>query len=487
MKINIFIVIAFLGITTVSCNKPEESKISDEALGVNNLVLEYMDFFYLWKDKIPSNLDASSTEDSKEFFDKIVYKGTDSTYDENLGANRDGDRWSFITDDLQGLLDYFNGIRTSAGYYPYAYQIEEGSDKLALVVAYVYDNSPASKANLKRGSVIMKIDGKELTSNNINELFGQESYTITMGKFTGDKFVLLDETKTITKVEINTNPIIKSEVYNVNGTKVAYLLYNSFIHNYDDRLILEFEKYKDQGVTELVLDLRYNGGGAVTSAINIASMIAPQSSIGQVFLKKKYNSELQELYLNDPNFGEDYLQNTLSDKAYGYNEDGGILGMNLPNLDLSRVYIIGLDGTASASELIINGLRPYMNVVTVGETTHGKYTASVTISSEIFSDWEKYPNWAIQPIIFKSANANDESDYWNGFAPELAVRDQPLYGDFGYDEVTKEGEQMLMKALRDITGIVAKKQSIESIDYKKVRMPVENAALSTTMIYDVVQ
>ncbi len=481
MKINIFLLIAFLSIATVSCNKTENSKISNEALKVNEFVLEYMDFFYLWTDKIPDNLDAGSTEDSKEFFDKVVYKGTSDTYDEDLDANRNGDRWSFITDDLQGLLDYFNGIRTSSGYYLYSYRIEEGSNKRALVVAYVYANTPASEAGLIRGSVIMEIDGNELTIDNISELLSQESYTITMGKydFVNKEFIILGDTKSITKAEISINPIIKSEIYNINGKKIAYLLYNSFIHNYDADLISEFDNYKAEGVTELILDLRYNGGGAVTSAINIASMVAPQSAIGDVFLKKQYNDELQELYLDDPKYGEDYLQNKLSSKAYGYEEDGGILGMDLPNLDLNRVYVIGLEGTASASELVINGLRPYMEVVTVGETTHGKYTASATIPSK------DYPNWAIQPIIFKSANANDVSDYWNGFAPEIGVRDQPIVGDFGYDEVDGEYEPMLMAALNDIAGIVAKKQGFEMIKYDVVKMPLENARLSTTMIYDI--
>lgn len=483
MKINIFLVIAFIGLSTVSCNKTDDSKISEEALNVNNFVLEYMDFFYLWTDKIPNNLDASSTEDSKAFFDKVVYKGNDGTYDEDLDANRDGDRWSFITDDLQGLLDYFNGIRTSSGYYPYSYRIEEGSDKLALVVAYVYSNSPASDVGLKRGSVIMKIDGKELTKDNINELYGQESYTITMGKydFNNKEFVVLDETKSIAKIDMNTDPIIKSEIYTINGTKVAYLLYNSFIHNYDDDLISEFEKYKAQGVTELVLDFRYNGGGAVTSALNIASMVAPQTDVeqGEVFLKKQYNNELQNLYLEDPNYGEEFLQNKLSNKAYGYEGDGGIAGMDMPNLDLSRVYVIGLHGTASASELVINGLRPYMNVVTIGENTHGKYTASSTLKNK------DYPNWAIQPIIFKSANADGISDYWDGFEPVIGERDQPIYGDFGYDEISNTGEPMLMAALNDIAGVVAKKQDTEILEHDVVIMPVENAGLSTTMIYDI--
>ena len=481
-NINIFFGIILLSLATISCNKNEEPTISKEALSVNEFVLEYMDYFYLWTDKIPADLDPKSTEDSKEFFNKVVYNGTEDTYDQDIEANRNGDRWSFITDDLQGLLDYFNGVRTTAGYMPYAYLAEEGSDKLVLVVKYVYANSPASAVGLKRGSIIMEIDGKDLTNENINDLFKQESYEITLGTFdenTG-KFSLTNKTETITKKEIHTNPIIKSEIYNINGTKIAYLLYNSFIHKYDNFLITEFEKFKAEGVTELVLDLRYNGGGAVSSAINIASMIAPKEAIGSVFLKKEYNSSLQKLYLEDPRYGEEYLQDRLSDKATGYKDDG-VLGTSLTNLNLNRVYVIGLNGTASASELVINGLRPYMTVVTVGGDTHGKYTASTTFQSK------EYTNWAIQPIIFKSSNADGETDYWNGFPATIKVRDQPITGDFGYDETSKTGEEMLIAALNDISGVTAKKEKEQIAKYEVKKIPVENAKLNTTMIYDINQ
>lgn len=481
LKIYKIIFLALVMSTVMSCNK-EDSTISKEALNVNEFVLDYMDYFYLWTAEVSTNLDPKGTRDSKDFFDKVVYKGTSATYDSDLDANRDGDRWSFITDDLQGLLDYFNGVRTSAGYYSYAYRIGE-TGNLALVVAYVYENTPASEANFKRGTVILKVDGQDLTDENINTLLSQESYVATMGEydFGNKEFVSLNKTSEIIKREIHTNPIIKSEIYNIDGVKIAYLLYNSFIHNYDDELIVEFQKYKDAGVTELVLDFRYNGGGAVSSALNISSMIAPQSAIGEVFLKKKYNDKLQDTYLNDSRYGKGYLEDKLSSVAYGFEDDGGIKGTVLPNLDLNRVYVIGLEGTASASELVINGLEPYMpgRVITVGGRTHGKYTASTTFKNK------DYPNWAIQPIIFKSANANDVSDYWNGFEAKLSVDDQPIYGDFGYDVDLRVGEKMLTEAINDITDRAAKKESFEEVTYDVVKMPVSNSRLSTTMIYDV--
>ncbi|MCK5781868.1 MAG: hypothetical protein KAH10_04725 [Flavobacteriales bacterium] len=479
MKILRLFIIPFFAIafSLTSCYKDKDEPINggqdSEALSVNKFILENMTNYYLWTDHIPGNLDPSSTDDSKAFFEKMRYKG--------VGDDTKGDPWSFITDDLQGLLEMFEGIRTSKGYYLYGYSRGENDDRLALVVAYAYNNSPASEAGLTRGSVILEIDGNDLTSANVNQFLSKESYSITLGEYDreNETFILLDETRTLTAVELSTNPIIKSEIYDIKGTKIAYLLYNSFIHKYDRELIYEFEKYKAEGVSELILDFRYNGGGSVASALNISSMIAPKSDIGKVFLKKEYNTVLQDYLLNHPNYGEDFLEDKLTSEAYGYGEDDDITGMPLTNLDLDRVYIIGLDGTASASELVINGLKPYMNVITLGDRTHGKYVASITIQDET------YDNWAIQPIVFKSANANGETDYWNGFTPALEASDWPHLGDFGIDKENNYVEHILAFAIADITGSSAK--SIENIDIEKssVKMPFENSKLDRGMVYDI--
>lgn len=473
MKKNYYYLLSIiaLSLSIISCEKDNDTKVNDAHI-INEFVLENMNNYYLWTDNISNTLDPKSTEDSKAFFEQMRYLGS--------GVDLKGDPWSFITDDLQGLKDYFKGIRKTIGYYLFPYYLEDGTDNFALVVAYVYENSPAADIGLKRGSVIMKIDGNYLNRDNANDLLGKDSYEITLGTFDADqkKFVISDTKKSLSAIELNTNPIIKSEVYNINGTKVAYLLYNSFIHEYDKELITEFEKYKTDGVTELVLDFRYNGGGSVASALNISSMIAPQSAIGEVFLKKQYNDELQEYLKNNPDFGQEFLEDNLESKAYGSIDDG-IVGTDLPNLNLSRVYIIGLDGTASSSELVINGLKPYMQVITVGKKTHGKYVASITIESE------EYPNWAIQPIIFKSANANDVTDYWNGFDADLEIEDAPYLGDFGYNTETSTGELMLSVAIDDITGVTAKKHKNIFNKSEGIKLSSENVALSKIMVYDV--
>ena len=475
-KIKSFVIpLLLLLLTTTSCYKDKDepiggSEVEGELANVNKFVLENMNLYYLWTDHIPNNLDPNTAKDSKDFFEQMRYKGS--------GNDTKGDPWSFITDDLQGLLDYFDGVRKSKGYYLYGYGY---GDNIALVVAYVYDNSPASDAGLKRGSIIMEIDGIKLTSSNVNGLLEKETYTVTLGEFDFDtkEFHTTKTKKTLTAVELNTNPIIKSEVYSIGGKKIAYLLYNSFIHGYDKALIVEFEKFKAEGVDNLILDFRYNGGGSVATALNISSMIAPKSAIGKTFLKKQYNKDLQKYLMDSPDYGPDFLIDKLSDKAYGYGEDDDVTGMSLPNLDLEKIYVIGQSNTASASELVINGLRPYMNVITVGDKTHGKYVASITIENKT------YKNWGIQPIVFKSANANDETDYWDGFKADIEVEDQPIEGDFGIDVQNKYIERMLYMAISDITGRLAKKQDFISIEKQNVKQPNLYNTIDKGMVYDI--
>jgi C-terminal processing protease CtpA/Prc len=179
----------------------------------------------------------------------------------------------------------------------------------------------------------------------------------------------------------------------------------------------------------LILDFRYNGGGYVSSAVNLASLIGPGVSTTDVFSKTKYNSYLMQF---------DNLKNVQTPfKAKPEN-----LGKILKN---NRVYVLTSTRTASASELIINGLKPYMDVFLIGDKTTGKNVGSVA-----FEDKENPKNpYGILPIISRSFNSLDQSDYTTGFVPNIEVKEsserlKPL-GDVK--------ELLLRKAIEQITGI----------------------------------
>ncbi len=207
---------------------------------------------------------------------------------------------------------------------------------------------------------------------------------------------------------------------------------------------------KAQGITDLVLDLRYNRGGFVSSAILLSSMIYGTNT-NDLFLRRIYNPKLQEVYNSS---AEDNFRDKTSN------------GTTLNSLNLNRVYVLTTNRSASASELIINGLDPYVDVIQVGTTTTGKNEFSVTLVDDPNRDGlpfvytaarESFINpknsWAIQAIIGRVENAVGFSDYTTGFTPEIELAEDVLnlgiLGDLN--------EPLLARAIEDITGVSGKR------------------------------
>ncbi len=220
-----------------------------------------------------------------------------------------------------------------------------------------------------------------------------------------------------------------SKVITHQNKKYGYLVYNSFISKYDKQLEDVFSNFKAEGIESLILDLRYNGGGAVSTAILMSSMIAPKSAAKQVFIRTKYNKIL-----------EDYIKKTESDpESFFINR----LFDHPNNLNLNKLVVLTTNGTASASEMIIYGLKPYMEVYQIGAETTGKYYASMTID-----DVENH-NWAIQPLILKSENANNSINYNTGLLPDLALEESWTAKIYPLGDVR---EEFLARALYYLTG-----------------------------------
>ena len=392
------------------------NQISSETLAVNNFIWDNMDHYYLWRDYMPQNIDLTQEPDPKALFDKLLYKTED--------------RWSFITDNKNDLINELNGIQKSFGFNFKLYKQSSSSDIFG-VIEYVVDGSPAATAGLKRGDVFMKVDDNQLTVDNYTTLlFNRDNYTLTLGDMSGNGPVANS-----TKISLNAqivveNPVFLHKIIDTGQTKIGYLVYNQFIPQYDTLLQNIFQTFIDSGISDLVLDLRYNPGGSITSADNLASMIAPSSVVNQndVFTRFEWNSIMEDYFKqqegeNSPNLVINY-------------EPNGV------NLNLSRLYILVSQNTASASELIINGLKPYLNVMLIGEDhTSGKYTGSITIT-----DPNNKLNWALQPIVIRSSNANGVTDYKNGFTPDYTVPDDL------FDPLGSTNETMLAKAIELITG-----------------------------------
>ncbi|WP_068472386.1 S41 family peptidase [Saccharicrinis aurantiacus] len=413
MNLYKFSFLIILTIILFSCEK--EDGISKETKGINKFVYDYMNQYYYWTEDMPST-NPMSQADSKEYFNSLLFSSID--------------KWSFITDDYQGLVDYFNGVQKDYGYSIRPYLWEQGSTKVVACVEFVYPNTPASDAGLKRGDVIININGEELSTDNYQELYSSNSIQLGFGRITEDnELQTLNEEVNLTAEVISINPILKSTIFEMRtGQTIGYLAYTSFIDNSDKDLEQLFANFKSAGIDELILDLRYNGGGSVATANLLASMIGPSDIEGKVFIRTDYNKYFKEYF--DQNYPND--ETVYIDRFEG----------SASNLDLSRLYVLTTPSTASASEMVMYTLSPYMDVIQIGEQTHGKYYGSVTLEDE-----ERDHGWAIQPIVMRAENVDNSIDYAIGLKPDIEMQDDV----FTYSELGSLDDNMVAVAINEIT------------------------------------
>ncbi|MFD2571492.1 S41 family peptidase [Spirosoma soli] len=415
-----------------SCKKDPEVNPSDGSTvsnqEVNNWILSTMRDWYYWNDKIPANPDESLAP--KDFFDSILYK---------FSEHPDGDRFSWIEESAEQLQAELSGESKTAGFDFNLYRTQQNSDNIVGSVLYVLPNSPAAQAGLKRGDIFYSIDGQRLTVGNYEQLLGASGDTHSYGFANFDasgKLVETNTTKQITSVVFQEDPVYKDSVYTIGGKTIGYLVYNQFVpgpngsatRTYDQKVDAIFSKFKASGVNELVLDLRYNPGGDVQSAVNLASSISPVATNSTVFAKFEYNKSIMD-YLRSEG-----VANQLN---YNFRAKASNIGANL-----SRVFVLTTGRTASASELIINGLKPFMNVVTIGDTTVGK-----NVGSQTFTDTTGRIKWGMQPIVIKIFNSKGQSDYTGGFAPNT-FKQEPL----NLRQLGDISESYLGEAIAQITG-----------------------------------
>jgi carboxyl-terminal processing protease len=413
---------------------PETATTTDTTnySAVNSWVYGIMNDAYFWYKNMPAESSLDATMNPTDYFEKLIYNRTTV------------DRFSTITDDIDGLTDEFNGVGKIFGIsYTLSYT-DDSKKNLGAFLSYVVKGSPAETAGLKRGDIIMKINGTQLTADNYVSLFSSsDTETFTLGTLSGTA-ITADDTKTIsvTKATISEDPVLFSTVISkpAYNKTIGYLVYTQFVPGttasasvYDNELRQVFADFKSKGVNELVLDLRFNPGGYISSAETLASLIGTGVSSSKIFYKEQWNDKYITYWQKQ--YGADALNYKFLDEA------------NNIGSSLSRVFVLTSNGTASASELVINGLKPYMDVVTIGEHTYGK-----NLFGSLFSDDQKRWNWGLYVMLGQTANANDESDYGtvNGMTPTYNIEDTTIpYKPFG-----DENETLLRKAL-DVIGIPA--------------------------------
>ena len=413
---------------------------------VQDFMWKAMNFWYFWQSSVPNLSDTKFTT-NREYSNFLESETDPFIFFDNLTYSED--RFSWAVDDYKTLVNSFAGISKSNGLE--FGLVNSASRGLFGIVRYVVPNSDASTKDIIRGEVFNGVNGTTLTVDNYIELlFGSaDTYTLNMANITATTITRNGKDVILTKQEgLNENPIFITKTIETGGKKIGYLMYNQFTNEYDSELNAAFGQLKAAGVTDLVVDFRYNPGGSVNSARLLSSMIYGTNT-SDLFLRQIWNSKL-----NSQLASEDYFANTTEN------------GSAINSLNLSKVYILVSASTASSSELVINGLNPYMDVFLIGTKTTGKNEFSITMVDDpnrsgapyIYSQSREgsinpLNNWAIQPIVGRNENSAGFSNYTAGFTPDIELpEDLTNYGILG-----DPNEPLLARAIQEITGVSGKR------------------------------
>jgi carboxyl-terminal processing protease len=456
MKKKILLTLIAVATLFSSCFEDRDDTLQlASALEIQNFIYRGLNFFYLYKADTPELAnDAFASQEDLDIF-LSTFSTPEDLFDFLLSPQ---DRFSLLVDDYIALENALNGITLNNGMEYGLVLYPDNSGNVFGYVRYVLPNTDAASEGLQRGDIFNTVDGQQLTENNFSELLAPDTYTIGLATLEGEDVTPTGESVELTKMEYTENPVHIAQTLTIEGQPIGYLMYNAFTRDFDPELNAAFAQFQADGITELVLDLRYNGGGSVETAVDLSSMITGQFN-GQLFYTEQWNEDRQEEYASDGLFN-----NTIS------------TGEAINSLNLTRVYIITSGRTASASELVINGLDPYIDVIQVGDTTTGKFQASFLLydaPAPGFNRSQANPShtYAMLPLVFKTANANGVTDYIDGLEPDVPLEED--YSNLGI--LGDENEPLLAEALNEIfpthMPINYNFNRLEEISEKKATMP----------------
>ena len=445
-KFNLLILIILVSLFSNSCTDLDDTLDVPSDLKVQNFIWKGLNLYYLWQADVPDLADNRFANQS-QLNDFLRTKSTPSILFQDLlnkpiskfPRSEAIDRFSVLVNDYTYLENLFQGITKNNGV-DFGLRYKSGtSGPIFGWVRYIIPNSDASTKDIQRGTIFYGINGTALTVDNYNSLLNNDTYTLNLADYDGGNITPNGKSITLTKTELTENPVFKNQILNVGNKKVAYLVYNAFTSNYNNQLNEAFGVIKNAAATHLVLDLRYNSGGSVQTATYLASLITGQFT-NQLFAKKQWNNKVQSYYEeNNPSS----LVENFTDKIEN--------GANLNTLNFNKVYILTTKSTASASELVINGLKPYINVVQIGDVTTGKNVGSITLyDSPTFGKEGRNAShkYAMQPLVLKTANKAGFGDYQDGLEPTFLLKEN--LGNL--NELGNENEPLLSQALSIIAG-----------------------------------
>ena len=437
-KLKIILFSSFL-ILSFGCFEDYDDNVV-ESTSIKDFVWKAMNAVYLYKSNV-DDLSDERFETNQEYQTFLEsHDSTENLFESLIYDRQNIDRFSIITDNYFELEQQLSGVSRSNGAKFNFYLVPGSSNSVFGIVRLILPNSNASQTNLIRGVIFNKINGTSLTISNLSTLLNNDNYSISLATYddnesdtiVDDQIIDSDQVVNLTKEDYIENPIYNYKIISQNDNKIGYLMYNSFIGEYDYELNQVFNTFLLENIDHLVVDLRYNSGGSIRTATALASMITGQFN-NQIFTTLKYNESLQS---NNQDF---FFTNTLNNSSV------------INSLNLNKVYILTSNRSASASEMIINSLRSYIDVIQIGDQTVGKSQASQIIyDSQNLSrnNVNSSHTYALLPLIAITVNKNDETVPSNGITPNVSIVENPSeYGIIGDSE-----EPLLKAALLDIQG-----------------------------------
>ena len=340
----------------------------------NLWVRDALNEVYYWYQFMPAGVSPTRFSSPEAYLEAVRYRPIDNSF-------------SFIAP--AESQDAFYGESQYVGY-GFSNQTTENEVR----VLQVYPDSPASEAGLSRGDRIVTINGRSVNSMVIDGTIGTAFGAAEIGVATSiewDTLAGARRSARVVKRVVTIPPVSLTSIVDVDGRKVGYLFFRNFVTPSTAALNEAFDALKAAGATELVLDLRYNGGGLVDVAVHLASLIGGARTNGQVMLNYVHNDKLAAQYNKTTRFTNP--QQTLN---------------------LQRLVVITTRSSASASELVINALRPYMPVTVVGDATYGKPVGQYGL---------RFCDKILYPVAFSIKNANLEGDFFDGLPVDCAAAD----------------------------------------------------------------
>lgn len=412
------VLLSLFGLSLLSCQNDDGPPIYEEGSNeyINQWVYEQMERYYYWNENMPARGDLSLNP--KDYFGQLLHPD---------------DPYSYAVH--PALPETFpQNMRRTFGFDMTLIQYQ---GQFYGAILYVLSGSPAQNTGLQRGQFITSINGTPLNQGNFEALYENLAHSdaaqLQVVNYTPQLGLSAPEEVHLSQQLTFSQPIPHHII--MNGTdKVGYIEIPHFDIGQAYLFQEIFQEFKNQSINELVIDLRYNGGGDISSATALGIILAPNIQSDALFIKYKGNQNGGDV---DQSFKEALEMNELQ---------VSFETLRAAHPSIQKVYVLCGSHTASASEIIINNLRPFMEVITIGAKTVGKDVAGFPIADERIAGQQ---GWVLYPSIYKLYNANNEGNYNEGIPPSIEMDELQEMEIF---PLGNSNEVLLQHALNIISG-----------------------------------